>query len=334
MFINTIPVRIQTGDTLNFTQLLGRVRAESILCRKYEHIPLVEVQALTGLKQELLSHIIAFDNFPVEKGPEELSDGSKLGFSIGGGQLFEQTNYDIVVTVIPARTLTLIIRYNAEAYDASCMKRLEGHFLRILQQGTQAPEAPLKQLEILTPEEAEQLLVQFNNTETPYSRGKTIHQLFEEQVDRSPANTAVLFQDQRLTYQELEKESNKLALLLKEKGVKTGSIVALMLERSPRMIIGIFAILKAGGAYLPISPDYPAERIRYILADSNTDILLTQKERLTRIEYAGKIIDTDEKKNYPGTGERLLVPEKSTEPAYVIYTSGTTGKPKGTIIQH
>ncbi|MCP4150945.1 MAG: amino acid adenylation domain-containing protein, partial [bacterium] len=334
MFINTLPVRIQTGNAVNFIQLLGRVRTESIPCRKYEYVPLVEVQALTGLKQELLSHIIAFDNFPVEKGLEESSDGSKLDFSVGQTQLFEQTNYGIVVTVVPGGELKLIIRYNVEAYDAPHMKRLEGHFIRILQQVTQAPEAPLKQLKILSPGEERQLLVHFNDTEASYPNGKTIHRLFEEQVDRSLDNTAVLFQEQRLTYKELEEESNRLAAFLREKGVSTGSIVGLMLERSPRMIIGIFAILKAGGAYLPISPDYPRERVEYILADSNTSLLLTQKKWDNELEYSDEIIELDEKKNYPGTGKRLSIPNESTDPAYVIYTSGTTGKPKGTVIQH
>ncbi|PFJ12093.1 AMP-binding protein, partial [Bacillus cereus] len=123
------------------------------------------------------------------------------------------------------------------------------------------------------------LLYEFNDTKVDYPKEKTIHQLFQEQVERTPENIAVVFENQQLTYWELNEKSNQVAALLREKGVKSNTVVGIMVERSIEMIVGMMAILKAGGAYLPIDPEYPEDRRRYMLEDSGIEILLKQENK-------------------------------------------------------
>ncbi|WP_154695202.1 non-ribosomal peptide synthetase, partial [Clostridium botulinum] len=167
-----------------------------------------------------------------------------------------------------------------------------------------------------------------------YPKDKTIQELFEEQVEKTPNNIAVVFEDKKLTYRELNEKANSLAMVLRGNGVKADSIVGIMVERSLEMIVGIMASLKAGGAYLPIDPNYPKERIEYMLKDSGSNILLSKSDLVETIEFDGEFIDLYDEdlfRNEPCNLEKI---NNSNSLAYVIYTSGTTGKPKGVMISH
>ncbi|PEU18351.1 non-ribosomal peptide synthetase, partial [Bacillus wiedmannii] len=179
---------------------------------------------------------------------------------------------------------------------------------------------------------------EFNDTKFSYPKEKTIHQLFEEQVERTPENVAVVFEDKKLTYRELNEKSNQLAKLLKENDVGSEKIVGIMVERSVEMIVGIMAILKAGGAYLPIDPTYPTDRVKYILQDSQTKVLLTQDKLMKKVNFVETeditSIDIHSEKLSSYETDNLPIDNRSENLAYVIYTSGSTGKPKGVMIEH
>ncbi|WP_391204476.1 amino acid adenylation domain-containing protein [Psychrobacillus sp. L4] len=177
------------------------------------------------------------------------------------------------------------------------------------------------------------LLHEFNDTETKYPKEKTIKILFEEQVEKTPNLTAVVFDNKHLTYKELNGKANSLARELKEKGIVTDTIVGIMLDRSIEMVIGILAILKAGGAYLPIDPIYPKERIQYILKDSGSKFLLSITDLIDNIEFEGEILDLFNKQLYMGQSNNLELKSNPNDLAYIIYTSGTTGNPKGVMIE-
>ncbi len=190
---------------------------------------------------------------------------------------------------------------------------------------------------MLSQKEKEQILIDFNQTQSDYPKDKTLIELFEEQVRNNPENIALIYADQQLTYRELNEKSNQLARVLRAKGVKRDQIVGLMVERSIEMLIGIWAILKAGGAYLPIDPDYPQERINYLLVDTKTNLVLTQTHLLNQIEYAefgGEFIDITSEDFYQGDPANLDKVNEPSDRAYIIYTSGTTGKPKGNQATH
>ncbi|WP_052429375.1 non-ribosomal peptide synthetase [Paenibacillus borealis] len=179
-------------------------------------------------------------------------------------------------------------------------------------------------------------LVNPNDTYRIYPLEKTIHMLFEEQVTRTPDKTALGFKGKRLTYEELNKQANRLARLLRSKGVKTDSIVSVMVERSMDMLIAVIAILKAGGAFLPIDPHFPASRIEYMLLDSTTKLLITQDSLSDNIcaSYDGEILSLDQNTWSHEDDSNLTHTGSGNDLAYVIYTSGSTGKPKGVMIEH
>ncbi|UHA72038.1 non-ribosomal peptide synthetase [Paenibacillus sp. 481] len=183
-------------------------------------------------------------------------------------------------------------------------------------------------------EEKQIILNEFNDTTIAYPQHKTIQQLFEEQVQRTPDRIAVAFEGQTLTYQELNEKSNQVARALRAEGVKVDQLVGIMVERSLEMMIGMLGILKAGGAYVPIDPEYPQERIHYILNDSNVDVLLLQHHLQERVSYEGKVITLEGEHFHHEDRSNLPHLSQPNDLAYVIYTSGTTGKPKGAMIEH
>ncbi|MHB1392564.1 MAG: amino acid adenylation domain-containing protein [Clostridia bacterium] len=192
----------------------------------------------------------------------------------------------------------------------------------------------LSEIGILSEDEKRQLLVDFNNTYTEYPRDVTVNELFEAQVERTPNSIAVRFEDKQLTYRELNDSANRVAEVLRKKGVRPDKIVGIMVERSFEMIVGIMGILKAGGAYMPIEPGYPQDRIKYMLEDSGVNILLTQQYFKELIAFEGETIILDDEKLYEGTSTNLETINNAGNLAYVIYTSGSTGKPKGVMIEH
>ncbi len=182
------------------------------------------------------------------------------------------------------------------------------------------------------------MIDEFNLTAAEFPGDKTLHRLFEEQVERTPGYPAAIFKKQTFTYRELDEKANRVARLLRRKGVEPDHTVAIMVERSLEMMVGLMAILKSGGAYLPISPDYPAKRINHLLLDSSTKILLTQGKFVDKIkanlEAAIEIINLEAEENYRESPIPLPAINDPQNLAYVIYTSGSTGKPKGVMIEH
>ncbi len=192
----------------------------------------------------------------------------------------------------------------------------------------------LKEIEIVSNEEKNKLLVEFNNTKVKYSDNKTIQQLFEEQAEKTPNNIAVSFEGEKVKYKELNQKANALARVLKEKGVGPDVIVGVMTNRSIEMVIGMIAVLKADGAYLPIDPKYPQKRIEYMMKNSGVNILLTQSSLLSMCDYGCEVIDLNNERLYQKENSNLNRVSNHKNLAYVIYTSGTTGNPKGVAVEH
>ncbi|MBC1274872.1 amino acid adenylation domain-containing protein [Nostoc sp. UCD121] len=233
--------------------------------------------------------------------------------------------------------LAVDLYYDASLFKAEDIERLALQFQQLLFSVTRNPNAAISDLEILSDHELEKLLFEFNNTQINYDRSQLIHQLFEAQAERTPDNIAVVFNNQQLTYRELNERANKLANYLQKLGVKPEVLVGICVERSLSMAIGILAILKAGGAYLPLDPTYPSERQQFILKDTQTPVLLTQQSLLKNLpENTAKIIclDIDWETFVSESHGNPTVAMTSANLAYIIYTSGSTGKPKGVQITH
>ena len=183
-------------------------------------------------------------------------------------------------------------------------------------------------MELLSEGEREQIVVGWNNTQAEYPREKCLHELFEEQVERSPEAVAVVYEGERLTYRELNERANQLGHYLRELGVGPEVLVGICVERSLEMVVGLLGILKAGGAYVPLDPEYPKERLSYMVKDAGLKLLVTQ-ERLTREWEGCQVLVTDAARAVDRKGSNLERQTQRQNLAYVIYTSGSTGRPKG-----
>ncbi len=332
LFINTIPVRIK-GNDKSFIVLCKEIQENASKSMAYDYMPLADVQANTKQKNNLFDNIMAFENYPMDKQVNNMASSQELGFSIQNYEMLEHTNYDFNLAVIPGETIIFKFTHNENVYSKELVERICSHFKRAINQVIENSDINIASINIVDTEEAAKLLQEFNNTKTEYPIEKTIQQLFEEQVTKTPDNIAVEYENTKLTYKELNTKANDVATILQNKGVEADSIVGIMIDRSLDMIVGIIAILKAGGAYLPIDPEYPKDRIEYMLSDSNTKILLTQSNLTRNVEFEGEtIIIEDILGNTECINARKT--NKATDLAYIIYTSGSTGKPKGVMIEH
>ena len=233
--------------------------------------------------------------------------------------------------------LILECEYNTDLFDATTIRRWIGHYENLLREILVDPNQPISRPSLLSGAARHQLLIEWNRTESPYPKDKCIHQLFEAQAEQIPDAVAVVFEDQRLTYQELNRRANQLAHHLQNLGVGPEVLVGICVEHSLEMMIGILGIWKAGGAYLPLDPAYPKERLAAIMEDSRVSVLLTQRRLLDRPPgHKTQIVYLDNARDQ-------FVQESASNPvskvtaqnlAYVIYTSGSTGTPKGVMIEH
>jgi amino acid adenylation domain-containing protein len=239
------------------------------------------------------------------------------------------------------KVLLVEFHYDSNVLKSKDIERWAGQFQTLLASVIDNPDAAIGELEILKPSDRQQLLVEFNNTQVDYPKDRCIHHLFEEQAARTPENIAVVYEDQQLTYAQLNTRANQLAHHLQALGVGTETVVALCLERSLDMLVGLLGILKAGGAYLPLDPLLPAERLAFMLQDAQVSLvishssLVTGGERLTEDKEQRPVICLD-------TGWEAIAKQSECNPTsnvqpenlvYVIYTSGSTGKPKGVAVE-
>ena len=234
-------------------------------------------------------------------------------------------------------SLTTEFHYNAQVFSIEDIERMAGQFKTLLQSVIDNPEITIERLEILSNVERHQLLVKFNDTRTDYPEDKCIHQLFEEQAKRTPDSIAAVFENQHLAYAELNAQANQLAHYLQTLGIGPEKLVAVCVERSLNMVVGLLGILKAGGVYLPLDPAYPKERLTFILEDAQVPVLLSSQQLIENwSEYKGCVVclDADWQVIAQKSRENPISKADPDNLAYVIYTSGSTGQPKGTMIPH
>ncbi|MGD2085121.1 MAG: amino acid adenylation domain-containing protein [Candidatus Aminicenantes bacterium] len=230
--------------------------------------------------------------------------------------------------------IKVVIGYDSLLYERMTVERIANHLNKILHEAISNVNLAVDQIDILSGEERTQLLYDFNSSAADYPQNQTIHGLFAMQVEKKPANPALVYDGKDLTYKKLDEKANQLARTLKEKGVCPDTIVGIAVQRSLEMVVGMLGILKAGGAYLPIDPLYPQERIEYMIRDSAAAVVLTTGTWEENLPFAGEIIRMDQDNSYHANGSNPVAENISNHSAYVIYTSGSTGNPKGVIIHH
>ncbi|MBW4569114.1 MAG: amino acid adenylation domain-containing protein [Tolypothrix carrinoi HA7290-LM1] len=336
LFINTLPIRVQVSPEEFLLPWLEKIKDQLVEARQYEYCPLVKVQGWSEVPKDLslFESIVVFENYTIDASVRQRD----INLEIEDFHGFEKTNYPITLIVIPGDELLLKISCDdSDRFDTDTIKRMLGHLQTLLEGMATNQQQRLGELSLLTEHERHQLLVEWNQTQVEYPQDKCIHELFETQVERTPDAVAVVFEDEQLTYWELNARANQLAHYLRSLGVKSEVLVGICVERSLLMVIGLLAILKAGGAYVPLDPSYPQERIAYILEDSQAPVLLTQASLLEAMpQHKAKVVclNTDWHLIAQQSQENLFSELTADNLAYVIYTSGSTGKPKGVQIPH
>ncbi len=334
MFVNTITMRNYPVQDMTFRDFLESVKINCLQAYENQDYPFETLIDKLEIKRDLGRNPLfdtMFSMLVVNTKAVEIADLMLKPIEVD----HLVSKFDLALSAAEeVNRIDFILEFSTRLFKFETMERFSAHFINILQEIVQNPDAGISKLVMITPEEKKQILNEFNNTKADYPDEITIQELFENQVKKTPANIAVICGERNITYHELNGKANKLARLLREKGVKPDTIVGIISERSMEMVVGILAILKAGGAYLPIDPGYPAERISYVLEDSKAKLLVTQNRFLEMVECKIPAIDLEEEENYQGEGSELEIVNTSRDLAYVIYTSGSTGNPKGAMIEH
>ncbi|MGH7798832.1 MAG: amino acid adenylation domain-containing protein [Candidatus Binatia bacterium] len=335
-FINTLVLRSDLSGDPTFRELLGRVRKSALDAYEHQDIPFEKLVEELHLERDLsrsplVQVIFALQNVPRQV--RELPGLTARPVDIAN----ESARFDLTLyTWEESEELRARLQYNTDLFDHDSMSRMLNHFTVLLQGIVANPDRRISDLPILIEAERHQLLVDWNDTQRGYPRDKCLHELFEEQVERSPDAVAVVFEDQRLTYRDLNARANRLARDLIKLGVGPETLVGIYVERSLDMIVGLLGILKAGGAYVPLDPAYPKERVAFMLQDAQVRILLTQLQLVSELppEHGAQLLCIDTAQVAEQTDTNLEHTTTSGNLAYVIYTSGSTGKPKGVQISH
>ncbi len=335
MFVSTAAARTYVEkdmDALSFLQDVARDQMSVLRHQKYPYNQLIQdlremhgnkdIQRLFGVSMEYrLINWVDLDEVRI------LTDYDFCGDEVNDFVLH-------IVEILDEGELVLDVDYRTTLFERSEVTDMVSQLLTIAEQIIHAPQLPIAEVTLLGEADEQSILALSEGIVADYPREKTIHGLFEEQAERTPDHVAVQMGEQSITYLALNEQANQLARYLRSEGVGADTLVGIMADRSLEMIVGIMGILKAGGAYVPIDPDYPEERIHYMLEDSGVHLLLTQSHLWESTTFDGKLVNLDEAASYKGDTSNLESISGASNLAYVIYTSGTTGKPKGTLIEH
>jgi amino acid adenylation domain-containing protein len=335
MFINTLSVRTQVRSDAGVAEWLRQLQEHLIDLRGYEYSLLVNVQGWSGVPRgaPLFESLLAFENYPLD--PAVLR--GEGGLAIEDVRSVERLDTPLSLAVIPGEQLRIRVLWDGARFDAESVLRLLGHLEVLLRAMVAEPAATLGRLPLLTASERERVVAEWNATAADYPRDVCLHELIAEQAARTPLAPAVVCEGRVLSYAELEGKANQLAQHLRGLGVGPDVVVGLYVERSLEMVIGLLGILKAGGAYLPLDPEYPADRLAFMLETAAAPVVVTVASLADQLPpHAARLVrlDADWRQiaDLPAT-----VPESGVGPshlAYVIFTSGSTGRPKGVMNQH
>src|SRR3989339_259316 len=333
LFVNSLAIRIKTEGGATVAQILQRVKRAVLTGMNNDTYPFERLVEKLNPPRDLSRFPIfnvIFQVFNKKNFDDEDFNGATSRFDIFANY---ENQFDIALRIVEEKTgLFLNMRYNSDLFKPETIDRFVKFFRIICRSSITSPDKKIGELKILSLEDKHKLIHELNDTGTSYPKNKTLPQLFEEQVKRTPDHIALEYENQKFSYEELNQKANRLAHYLKKKHkIKPDNIIGLMLDRSPEMLIGIIAILKVGGAYLPLDPEYPEERIKQILSKSGARLVLTNRNKKSAVKTVN-IGQAELLADFSVTNPKNTL--KPDNLAYVIYTSGSTGEPKGVAIEH
>ena len=335
-FVNTVALRTDLSGNPSVRELISRVKEVTLGANSNQEVTFEEVVENLQPERSLSYNPIFQVAFGLQNTPKQIFEAS--GLHVERAPVHQATSiFDMHWFAFEADDgLLLRVEYDTDLFNAATIDRAVGHFKRLLAEFVARPDSTLADLSLLTEEERQTLLIDWNQTAADYPRETCAHELFEHWAELQPTSLAVADRNQGLTYGELNQRANQLAHDLGRRGVGPESVVAICLDRSVNMVLSIIGVVKAGAAYLPLDPVYPRERLEFMLRDAKVSILLTESRRLPDLPAFDGVICVDRDWPEIGTMPGTNPPQKanSRNLAYVIYTSGSTGKPKGVELEH
>jgi amino acid adenylation domain-containing protein len=350
MFVNTLAMRNYPGGEKSFAEFLAHVKERALEAFENQEYQFEDLVDRVKIKRDtsrnpLFDIMFAFQDMDIEATDTSRAAASaaEIPTSQKDWPFLIKSKFDMTITAgVSRQNLSITFNYSSALFKKETIETFAAYFKNIVSIVILQKDIKLFQIEILSAEEKRQLVYDFNDTEAEFPKDKTLHQLFEEQVEQKPHQVAVVFNDERLTYRKLYSSAHRLAYTLR--GAVSDSIVGLMVDRSLEMIWGMIAVLKAGSAYMPIDSQYPWERIRYMMEDSKARILITSPElfkensKTARWEEMNNIeivpLNSSSLPHFLSSSLPGFPASHSSRLAYVIYTSGTTGNPKAVMIEH
>ena len=343
-YINTLPLSIHCNNDASIARQLQTIFTQVMEINEHGFKDLASLQKDGN---RLFHSLLIYENYPVAEGEHDPAISQAMSYRYG----VEKVDYPLSLLAFDdEQQVKLTLSYDASILKKEDAKQLIKRLQMIINTVIEKPELTHQSISILSKQEYQTIVYDWNQTEAPYPKDKTIHQLFEAQVKKTPDNIALVFEDQNMSYATLNAKANQLARYLRQqyqlshkKDMPADTLIALCLERGFEMIIAILAVLKAGGAYVPIDPDYPDARIAYMLEDTKSPFVLIQQALQTKLKsiikinkasLSSKLIAIDQEPQKEQAKTNLPQYAKSNNLAYVIYTSGTTGKPKGVTIEN
>ena len=332
MFINTLPLRVRVSEDADLLPWLQQLQTQQLEIRQYEYSSLAKIQRCSDIEpgQPLFESIVVFENYPID-------DAGKRSLQVENIRYREQSNYPLALLVLPADQLRLLIIFDQARFDPETVRRMLDHLQTLLSGIAANPSRKLADLPLMDTLESGQILVEWNNTDSSPGPVVLVHDRMAAAAQETPDKTAVVASDDSISYAVLDQLSSQLAHHILRQGIKPGTPVGLYVDRSVKMVVGIFGILKAGCAYVPLDPSYPAQRISFILNDTQSPVVVTQPHLSPQLALTGVscIVLDDEWSQI--AAEPKEAPDVSIDPsslAYIIYTSGSTGTPKGVTVTH
>ncbi|HEU5377722.1 MAG TPA: amino acid adenylation domain-containing protein, partial [Ktedonobacteraceae bacterium] len=336
-FVNTLVLRAQVEGTLTFRELLQRVREVTLEAYEYQDLPFERLVEELRPERTLTHNPLCQVCFQLQNTPRE-----SLTFP---GLLVRQWKSDNETAKVDlllslredSQRLSATLEYSTDLFLPGTISRFADHYMRVLEHIVTSPVQPVGQLPLWSEAERQQIVEEWNTVRKVYPHEHCVHHLFERQAEQTPDAVALVFEEQHLTYSEMNRQANQLAHILQKWGVGPEVRVGICLERSSDMVIALLAIFKAGGAYVPLDPNYPLKRLAFLMNDAQIVVLLTQEALMTRLpSHHCQVLCLDRDKSAwasaPATSCAGKLPTQTL--AYVIYTSGSTGLPKGAAICH
>ena len=335
MFVNTLALRKEIDSKSSFKEFVLQVKEKMLNSYKYQTYPFDELVKKIDVKRDtsrnpLFDTMFIYQNNRIRK----------LDFKGVKSEYFTPdikiSKFDLSLEAMPTDDgIRLSFEYATKLFKEEFIQNLCNNYINIIKNVLENEDTKISDICMLSENEKNKILYEFNDTKVDYEKEKTVVKAFEEQAQKTPNNIAVIFEEQEITYKELNEKANSLANNLRKNGIGRNDLVGIMVNRSIEMIVAILAVLKSGGAYIPIDPTYPQDRVEYMLNSSNAKLLLTQEKLKNKVKFENKIfIELSNKETYSYPTENLESINTPEDLFYVIFTSGSTGRPKGVMIMH